>query len=150
MLIKSSCTPKVSHFPTVKTAVGADIYLLRRFLRARQHDVQRAREMFLIYLDWRKKNSVDTILSDFVFQERDAFISLYPQGYHQTDKQVGPSMDASQICSDALFHGRPLQTWCRVSLFFWFPLLSCVDSTFWAGIVHPLVLRITPCLEPGS
>eukprot|EP00884_Botryococcus_braunii_P015835 jgi/Botrbrau1/2935/Bobra.0026s0010.1 len=67
-----------------------DIYLLRRFLRARQHDIERASEMFYAHLEWRKKNSVDTILSDFVFQERDAFISLYPQGYHQTDKQGRP------------------------------------------------------------
>jgi hypothetical protein len=66
----------------------ADIYLLRRFLRARQHNIERAKEMFLAHLEWRKKNDVDTILTDFVFQERDAFISLYPQGYHQTDKQV--------------------------------------------------------------
>ena len=27
-------------------------------------------------------------MEDFHFHERDAFISLYPQGYHKTDKSV--------------------------------------------------------------
>lgn len=30
----------------------------------------------------------DTILDDFTFPERDAFISLYPQGYCNVDKMV--------------------------------------------------------------
>lgn len=34
----------------------------------------------------------DTILEDFDFPERDAFVSLYPQGYCNVDKQVLPTV----------------------------------------------------------
>lgn len=44
--------------------------------------------MFLAHLQWRADNGIDTILTDFHFGERDAFLSLYPQGYHKTDKLV--------------------------------------------------------------
>ncbi len=39
-------------------------------------------------MKWRAEFGVDSILEDFQFHERDAFISLYPQGYHKTDKMV--------------------------------------------------------------
>jgi hypothetical protein len=54
---------------------AADKYYLRRFLRARQHDIQRAKEMFLKHLQWRKDNGIDIILEDFVFQVRIAWCS---------------------------------------------------------------------------
>ena len=65
-----------------------DWYFLRRFLRARQHDLKRAKEMYAATVKWRAEFGTDTILEDFHFHERDAFISLYPQGYHKTDKMV--------------------------------------------------------------
>lgn len=67
-----------------------DRFYLRRFLRARQHDVARATAMLLAHLAWRKDMGVDSLLEDFFFQERDAFLSLYPQGYHKTDKLGRP------------------------------------------------------------
>ncbi|KAK9798606.1 hypothetical protein WJX73_008330 [Symbiochloris irregularis] len=67
-----------------------DKYTLRRFLRARQHDLKRARDMFAEDVKWRKQFGTDTILDDFHFHERDAFISVYPQGYHKTDKLGRP------------------------------------------------------------
>jgi hypothetical protein len=66
----------------------ADLYTYRRFLRARQHDLARAKAMWHDHLAWRKEYEADTILDNFHFHERDAFISLYPQGYHKTDKMV--------------------------------------------------------------
>ena len=45
--------------------------------------------MFTADAEWRKEFGTDTILDDFHFHERDAFISVYPQGYHKTDKMVG-------------------------------------------------------------
>lgn len=71
--------------------VGADRYTYRRFLRARQHDLPRATEMWLAHLRWRKESGADSILQDFSFPERDAFISLYPQGYCNVDKMVRAS-----------------------------------------------------------
>lgn len=65
-----------------------DWYFLRRFLRARQHDLKRAKDMYATSMRWRAEFGADTILDDFKFAERDAFISLYPQGYHKTDKLV--------------------------------------------------------------
>ncbi|KAK9819593.1 hypothetical protein WJX72_000104 [[Myrmecia] bisecta] len=67
-----------------------DKYVLRRFLRARQHNIARATEMILAHLQWRKEIGADTIIDDFHFHERDAFIALYPQGYHKTDKAGRP------------------------------------------------------------
>ena len=66
----------------------ADRYTYRRFLRARQHDVKRATEMWLAHIAWRREMGADTILDDFRFPERDSFISLYPQGYCNVDKMV--------------------------------------------------------------
>ena len=66
---------------------SADLYMQRRFLRARNHDVAKAKAMFMAHISWRKEFCVDE-LDQFVFHERDAIISLYPQGYHKMDKLV--------------------------------------------------------------
>ena len=63
---------------------------LQRFLRARQHDLNKAEKMFLDHLAWRKDFGADTILEDFVYNERDSFLALYPQGYHKVDKSGRP------------------------------------------------------------
>lgn len=44
--------------------------------------------MWSKHLAWRDEIGADTILEDFKFEERDAFISLYPQGYCNVDKVV--------------------------------------------------------------
>ena len=44
--------------------------------------------MTIIHPRWRKEFGTDTLLGGFHFHERDAFISIYPQGYHMTDKMV--------------------------------------------------------------
>lgn len=67
-----------------------DDFYLRRFVRARQHDITRATEMFFNHLQWREANGMDTIMEEFFFDERDAFLTLYPQGYHMTDKVGRP------------------------------------------------------------
>lgn len=67
-----------------------DDYYLRRFLRARQHDLEKGQEMFLNHLKWRKDFGTDTILEDFVYEERESFLALYPQGYHKVDKLGRP------------------------------------------------------------
>lgn len=67
-----------------------DRYYLQRFLRARQHEVDRALDMFLEHLRWRREFGTDTILEDFYFDERESFLALYPQGYHKVDKLGRP------------------------------------------------------------
>ena len=64
------------------------MYFLRRFLRARQHDLKRAKEMYTASMKWRREFGVEEVTQNFHFTERDAFIALYPQGYHKTDKLV--------------------------------------------------------------
>ena len=46
--------------------------------------------MFLNHLNWRKEMGVDTIDKTLHFHERDAFLTLYPQGYHKTDRLGRP------------------------------------------------------------
>ncbi|GMH34099.1 hypothetical protein BSKO_01933 [Bryopsis sp. KO-2023] len=67
-----------------------DFYTLLRFLRARDYDVERSLAMMMDHLQWRQENRVDHILHEFEFTEREEFLSVYPQGYHQTDKQGNP------------------------------------------------------------
>ena len=47
----------------------------------------------MAHIKWRADFKVDE-LKDFVFHERDSFITLYPQGYHMTDKIVRPAAGA--------------------------------------------------------
>lgn len=67
-----------------------DFAMLLRFLRAREYDVDRAATMFLDMLQWRQEGRVDHILEEFHFTEREEFLSIFPQGYHKTDKQGHP------------------------------------------------------------
>ncbi|KDD73627.1 CRAL/TRIO domain-containing protein, partial [Helicosporidium sp. ATCC 50920] len=66
-----------------------DLYM-RRFLRARGHDVAEAKKMFMRHLKWRQEYGCDGVLEDFVFEERDAVLTIYPQGYHKTDRLGRP------------------------------------------------------------
>lgn len=67
-----------------------DFPTLLRFLRARDYDLERALTMMLDHLQWRQEERVDHILEEFTFTEREEFLSVYPQGYHQTDKMGNP------------------------------------------------------------
>ena len=65
------------HSPTPPPA-GDNV--LRRFLRARKHNIARAKDMFLASLKWRREQRVDSVLEDFVFHERKRFAKNYPEG----------------------------------------------------------------------
>ncbi|KAG2453492.1 hypothetical protein HYH02_001712 [Chlamydomonas schloesseri] len=67
-----------------------DFFTLRRFLRARTYDFDKAIKMWTDHVHWRRENNVDTILQDFHFDERDKFLDAYPQGYHKLDKVGRP------------------------------------------------------------
>ena len=89
---------KVEEFRAILVARGAwkpsfDFHTLLRFLRAREYEVDKALSMFLDHLQWRQENRVDHILEEFEFKEREEFLSIYPQGYHKTDKKVRPAIE---------------------------------------------------------
>jgi len=50
--------------------------------------MEKATAMWMNNVDFKKEFNVDTILEDFVFEERSPFLEAYPQGYHKCDKLV--------------------------------------------------------------
>merc|ERR1712187_48435 len=46
--------------------------------------------MFTNFMNWRRDQEVDTIITNFEFPERQAVQEVYPHGYHGIDKQGRP------------------------------------------------------------
>merc|ERR1719412_2389360 len=59
-----------------------------RFLRAREFNVEKGREMLSTSLIWRKKHGVDKILSEY--QEAPVIKNYFPGGWHHYDKEGRP------------------------------------------------------------
>jgi len=70
-----------------KGKVPSDSTLLR-FLRARDFNVEKAREMLSQSLMWRKKHQVDRILSEY--QTPQVVKDYFPGGWHHSDKDGRP------------------------------------------------------------
>ena len=64
-----------------------DAHLLR-FLRARDFDVSKARDMIVSSLLWRKQHNVDKILQEF--QPPPILLQFFPGAWHHSDKQGRP------------------------------------------------------------
>ncbi|KAM7258831.1 hypothetical protein ACFE04_014572 [Oxalis oulophora] len=63
-----------------------DYHTLLRFLRMRDFDLLKAKDMFLSYLQWREEYGVDSISQDFKFEEYEEVKKCYPHGFHGVDK----------------------------------------------------------------
>ncbi|KAH7549609.1 hypothetical protein JRO89_XS13G0055800 [Xanthoceras sorbifolium] len=61
-----------------------------RFLRMRDFDISKSKEMFLNYLKWREDFRVDAISKEFKFEEYVEVKKCYPHGYHKVDKYGRP------------------------------------------------------------
>lgn len=75
-----------SSFSTIIT----DLECLRRYLRARKHDILKAKEMVLKTLKWRESVKADTIATDLNFTEKNEFHKHYPEGFFCTDRDGRP------------------------------------------------------------
>lgn len=58
-------------------------------MRARKFDLTKVKEMFTIYMNWRKEQSVDDI-ENYDFSEQLSVKEIYPHSYHKTDKYGRP------------------------------------------------------------
>ncbi|KAK0587189.1 hypothetical protein LWI29_018797 [Acer saccharum] len=63
-----------------------DYHTLLRFLRLRDFDVSKSKEVFLNYLKWREDFRVDAMSKEFKFEEHAAVKNCYPHGFHGVDK----------------------------------------------------------------
>nr|GMD94249.1 phosphatidylinositol/phosphatidylcholine transfer protein SFH11 [Ipomoea batatas] len=67
-----------------------DYHTLLRFLRMRDYDMVKAREMFLNYLKWREEFRVDAIYKEFKYEEYREVKGVYPHGFHGVDRYGRP------------------------------------------------------------
>ncbi|KHN42702.1 phosphatidylinositol/phosphatidylcholine transfer protein SFH11-like [Glycine soja] len=67
-----------------------DYHTLLRFLRMRDFDMLKSKEMFQNYLKWRKDFRVDVLSKEFNFTEYDEVKKCYPHGYHGVDRYGRP------------------------------------------------------------
>ncbi|XP_020218168.1 phosphatidylinositol/phosphatidylcholine transfer protein SFH11 isoform X2 [Cajanus cajan] len=67
-----------------------DYHTLLRFLRMRDFDVSKSKEMFQNYLKWRKEFRVDVLPKEFNFTEYNEVKKCYPHGYHGVDRYGRP------------------------------------------------------------
>ncbi len=80
---------ELSEEPGVRGGDVADEKKLLRFLKARNFNLDKAREMYLKHLKWRQAWDVDNILFE-EFPERAQLLQCFPQGYHMCDRQGRP------------------------------------------------------------
>ncbi|XP_020259667.1 phosphatidylinositol/phosphatidylcholine transfer protein SFH11 isoform X1 [Asparagus officinalis] len=67
-----------------------EYHTLLRFLRMRNFDLMKSKQMFLNMMKWREEKGVDAIAKDFTYEEYEAVKKCYPHGFHGVDKYGRP------------------------------------------------------------
>ncbi|CAI0413287.1 unnamed protein product [Linum tenue] len=67
-----------------------DYHTLLRFLRMRDFDIPKAKDMFVNYIKWREEYRVDAIAKEFKFEEVGEVKNCYPHGFHGVDRVGRP------------------------------------------------------------
>ncbi|XP_057740806.1 phosphatidylinositol/phosphatidylcholine transfer protein SFH11 isoform X3 [Arachis stenosperma] len=67
-----------------------DYHTLLRFLRMRDFDMLKSKDVFLNYLKWHEEFGVDMLLKEFKYPEYTEVKKCYPQGYHGVDRHGRP------------------------------------------------------------
>ncbi|CAN1174604.1 Phosphatidylinositol/phosphatidylcholine transfer protein SFH11 [Linum perenne] len=67
-----------------------DYHTLLRFLRMRDFDIPKAKDMFVNYIKWREEYRVDAIAKEFKFEEIVEVKKYYPNGFHGVDRVGRP------------------------------------------------------------
>ncbi|XP_057511012.1 phosphatidylinositol/phosphatidylcholine transfer protein SFH11-like isoform X2 [Actinidia eriantha] len=68
----------------------SDYHTLLRFLRVRDFDLVKAKDLYSKYLKWREEFEVDKIVKEFKFGESREVKKSYPHGFHGVDKYGRP------------------------------------------------------------
>lgn len=69
---------------------NSDYHTLLRFLRMRDYDLTKSKNMYLNYLKWREEFNVDEISKELKFEEFDEVKKCYPHGFHGVDRYGRP------------------------------------------------------------
>ncbi|KAF8019334.1 hypothetical protein BT93_G0112 [Corymbia citriodora subsp. variegata] len=72
------------------TGKQINYHTLLRFLRMRDFDIPKAKDIFLNYLKWREDYGVEAIPKEFSFDEYSEVKKYYPHGYHGVDRYGRP------------------------------------------------------------
>ncbi|KAI3468938.1 hypothetical protein Pfo_025601 [Paulownia fortunei] len=67
-----------------------DYHTLLRFLRMRDFDLMKAKDMFMQYINWREEFGVDAMSKEFKFEEYQEVKKCYPHGFHGVDRYGRP------------------------------------------------------------
>ncbi|CAI9095822.1 OLC1v1031845C2 [Oldenlandia corymbosa var. corymbosa] len=67
-----------------------DYHTLLRYLRMRDFDQTKAKDMFLNYLKWREEFGVEALIKEFQFEEFREVKECYPHGFHGVDRYGRP------------------------------------------------------------
>nr|XP_048319424.1 phosphatidylinositol/phosphatidylcholine transfer protein SFH11 isoform X3 [Ziziphus jujuba var. spinosa] len=116
-------------------------HTLLRFLRMRDFDFTKSKEMFLNYLKWREDYKVDAIQKEFKFDEYEEVKKCYPHGYHGVDRYGRPIYieRIGMVDLNALLQGVGLSNFSKFARQI-FMEIQKIDSNYYPETLHRLFI----------